>query len=462
MAKLDDTEDLDALIDRAVDTFFVEEPGPDERAELEESPGMQAPTLEPEPVSPADSADPSFDEAVDTLFMSSFEDEPPPQDDFAAPTASPNSYQQASPTPEDFSVPGPSQSSNYQTPEPPQDFGTSTFISSGDADTDRAIDLAVDTLFVEEPETPAPETTQLEVSPAEPLLPPESPASPPPDEEMHGKASTGSEPVFPEEFQPEEQRGPDYDEAMAHEIQRHMHTLYKEASQEPSPAQPERKRAATKPIRKKTPPARRDERVEPFPLRQLQEAILTLEWEISRRSVTVLANELKKVRAKFKDNVTVDFAALSMRVVLDYVVKRMSRAHPESIRFLLDVTDYLGKSLESSSADPLLAFHDILTRYEKYKSAVRKAERIPDRKPAILDELRIKDPEGFAQMVRVQALTMKRAGESLADRLGSTPDPENLIRSFRFLVNRSVNRILESTREAPTKNLKKRKIRKKK
>ena len=136
-----------------------------------------------------------------------------------------------------------------------------------------------------------------------------------------------------------------------------------------------------------------------------------------------------------------------MRVVLDYVVKRMSRAHPESIRFLLDVTDYLGKSLDSSSEDPLVAFHDILTRYESYKSAVRKAEGIPDRKPAILNELTIKAPEEFSQMVRAQALTIKRAGESLAERLETTSDPATLIRSFRFLINRSVSRILESTKE---------------
>ncbi len=47
--------------------------------------------------------------------------------------------------------------SSFSTPS-----STST-VTSGDEDTDRAIDLAVDTLFVEEPETPAPETAQIKV-----------------------------------------------------------------------------------------------------------------------------------------------------------------------------------------------------------------------------------------------------------------------------------------------------------
>ncbi len=48
--------------------------------------------------------------------------------------------------------------------EPP---APTTAITSGDDDTDRAIDLAVDTLFVEELEAPPPETTQLEVGETE-------------------------------------------------------------------------------------------------------------------------------------------------------------------------------------------------------------------------------------------------------------------------------------------------------
>lgn len=226
---------------------------------------------------------------------------------------------------------------------------------------------------------------------------------------------------------------------MAREVRRHMHTLYKEASHEHVREAAPAKSAAVQPKAAKPP------RAESFHLRNLQEAILTLEWEISQRSVTALAGEIRKVRAQFRDNVTVDFAVLSMRVVLDYVVKRMSRAHPESIRFLLDITDYLGKSLTSSMEDPLEAFHHILTRYEKYKTAVRKAEGIPDSKPQIVDELSIKEPDAFARTVTMQAVTLKRAGQSLVEKLGVSRDPENLIRSFRFLVNRALNRILEST-----------------
>ncbi len=446
MAKLDENEDLDALIDRAVDTFFVEEPGPDERAGWESSEETAPPEPAPEVASPSGEAEPSFAEAVDSLFMNSFEEEPSPEEDFSTQQAPPSSFRKTPSLEVDFSTPSSGRSTRQQASEQLPDFSTSTVITSGDPDTDLAIDLAVDTLFVEEPDTPAPETTQLDVMPTEPFEPPERltqrGAADSKAEQMLRSAAGKAhvvEPQVPGQAIPE---GPDYDEAMAQEIQRHMHTLYKEASHEQST--PAKRPTTSKPVPRGAPPSKA---VDAFPLRQLQEAILTLEWEISRRSVTVLANELRKVRIRFQDNVTVDFAALSMRVVLDYVVKRMSRAHPESIRFLLDVTDYLGKSIESSSRDPLSAFHDILSRYEKYKSAVRRAEGIPDRKPPILKELSIKDPEAFAQMVRIQALALKRAGESLADRMHTTPDPENLIRSFRFLVNRAVNRILESTRE---------------
>ena len=40
-------------------------------------------------------------------------------------------------------------------------------VTSGDIETDRAIDLAVDTLFVEEPDVPTPETAEVEVAEAE-------------------------------------------------------------------------------------------------------------------------------------------------------------------------------------------------------------------------------------------------------------------------------------------------------
>jgi hypothetical protein len=155
--------------------------------------------------------------------------------------------------------------------------------------------------------------------------------------------------------------------------------------------------------------------------------------------------ELQNVRDQFSDNVTVDFAALSMRIVVDYLIKRTSRAHPESVRFLLEVTDFLDRNLATSGKDPLQAFHLILSRYEKYKSTVRKAEGLPDRKPPILNDLEIDNPEVFSEAVQSQAATIIRAGNSLAGRINSTQDPANLIRSFRFLVNRSVNRILDST-----------------
>lgn len=183
------------------------------------------------------------------------------------------------------------------------------------------------------------------------------------------------------------------------------------------------------------------------PLRKLQEAILTLEWEISKRSIAVLSNELKKVRIKFQDDMTVDFAVVAMKLVLEYLAQRMSRAHPESIRFLLEVTDLLDRSTGSASRDPLGVFHRILTRYETFKSVVRKAEGLPDRRPPLLSDLEIDDPQAFAKLVEAQALTLIKAGRSLARVMDKTRDPKNLIRSFRFLVNRSINRILESTRK---------------
>ncbi|MFH0823671.1 MAG: hypothetical protein V2B18_13055, partial [Pseudomonadota bacterium] len=60
-------------------------------------------------------------------------------------------------------------------------------------------------------------------------------------------------------------------------------------------------------------------------------------------------------------------------------------------------------------------------------------------------QLAVRDAEAFSIMVEAQAKTIIKAGYSLAKKLGSVEDPENLIRSFRFLVNRSVNRILDNT-----------------
>jgi hypothetical protein len=419
MAKPGETDDLDELIDRAVDTFFVEAPTEDEMF----GSSQEEPKTTPEPVpsgqAPAPSTQgPTLEEAVDSLFMSSFEEPPAP----------------------------------------------TTAITSGDDDTDRAIDLAVDTLFVEELEAPPPETTQLEVGETEV----------PDDEDFrrhvaeHARKKKQAAPVAekPPAVESTPARGSSYDDAMALEIQRHMHTVLQEgAPPAPKPA-PEPPPARLKP--KPRPPARVQPVApapEPQPLpaaatqmRKLQEAILTLEWEISRRSITVLATEIHKLRTRFQDNVTIDFAALSMRVVLEYVVKRMSRAHPESIRFLLEVSDYMDRSLRESEEDPLTAFHHILNRYERYKSIVRKAEGLPDDEPAILHQLGIKDPAAFHRIVDQQTKTIARAGQSLAKQLNKIKDPENLIRSFRFLVNRAASRILENThKEKVKKVIKKRK-----
>lgn len=418
MAKPHEIDDLDELIDRAVDTFFVEGPGPDElafQAELDApptpAPKPEEPKGPPAPAAPATPAGPSLDDVVDTLFMGSFEESP------AGPAAA--------------------------------------RMSSGDSDTDRAIDLAVDTLFIEEPDTAAPETAQIEVEEIisaegeeageDYLVVEEEPA----EAYEAGGATTVEAPVQEEV---DTGQAATYDDAMALEVQRHMHTLFEEVAVPETTPPPVTAPVteAPRPRRKAAPPAG-----EPYPLRKLQEAILTLEWEISKRSVTVLNSELHRVRQKFPDNATVDFAVMSMRLVLDYVVKRMSRAHPESIRFLLDVTDFLDRSLATSMEDPLRSFHHILMRYETYKSVVRRAEGLADRKPQILKELGIKDPQAFARTVEAQTTTLLRAGKSLAKRLNTTKDPENLIRSFRFLVNRSVNRILESTQKAQVKKIRK-------
>ncbi len=459
MAKPEEIDDLDALIDKAVDTFFVEAPSADELDFFAEG-GSPAPA-EPAPVPPRSGpppprSGPSLDEAMDSLFSTSFQE-----------TLS----------------------------EQPQ-----TVVTSGDDDTDRAIDLAVDTLFVEEPDAAPPETMELEVTAVEVPLDAglfeegEFSREAPPKEPPPKEPPVRRPPVAPKE---PEARPADYDDVMAQEIERHMRTVYQEPAKPAAPVRPARapeppvsKRPVAPPARPpaprpvaprppappiardQAPPARRAsapsarpaapplrpvtverqaEAVAPRgpapPLRKLQEAILTLEWEISKRSIAVLSNELKRVRIKFQDDMTVDFAVVAMKLVLEYLAQRMSRAHPESIRFLLEVTDLLERSFGVTHRDPLGVFHRILTRYETFKSVVRKAEGLADRKPPLLSDLEIRDPQAFAKLVEAQALTLIKAGRSLARVMDKSRDPKNLIRSFRFLVNRSVNRILESTRK---------------
>ncbi len=455
MAKVVD-EDLDALIDQAVDTFFVEAPTEEEAfggvspggARLDEKPKAASPKNAP----PPGYGGPSLDEAVDSLFVSSFD----------------------------------------ETPERP----STSVITSGDDETDREIDLAVETLFVEEPDSPPPETAQLEVGETE--LPDDEDFLRNVEAHAQRKQSTASRAVPAKPDRSESQTAePSYDDIMAQEIQRHMQSILNDTLPEPAPAPNPIERPAPKPVPKPAPKPAQRPALKPAPkpaatsqvtrtikqqpaktahvshppviapephavrasspVRKLQEAILTLEWEISRRSVTVLAGEIEKMRLNYQDDVTVDFAALSMRIVLEYVVKRMSRAHPESIRFLLEVSDYLDTRLAESDEDPLESFHFILMRYEQYKSIVRKAEGLPDNSAAILNQLQIKDPAAFYKMVDQQARTISRAGRSLASRMNRAEDPENLIRSFRFLVNRSVNRILENTHKGKVKKVVKKK-----
>ncbi len=408
MRKRDETDDLDQLIDVAVDTFFVEAPTTGEYPIPVDTAGPAlSPSAPAASASDASSSPPSFDEAVDTLFMTAFK-------------------------------------------------GTPASVTSGDQETDWAIDLAVDTLFVEQPEAPPPETAQVEVRVADSVNEAEQfveynevpvPAPAPPRKDLSAKKGSAvpapssrvaSEPAI------------SYDDVVAQEISRHMHTLYDETAQTDQTLGQGSASASQAAALPRTSPARA---ADSFPLRKLQETILTLEWEISKRSVSALAGELQKVRSRFQDNVTVDFAALAMKVVLEYIVKRMSRAHPESVRFLMEVTDYLDRKLSSSEDDPLVAFHQILTRYEKYKSAVRKAEGLVDRTPPILRQLEIRDADSFSRLVERQATTIAKAGRSLARRLGRAGNPEDVIRSFRFLVSRSVNRILENTLKEDARKL---------
>jgi len=401
MARREELDDLDELIDKAVDTFFVESPTPMERS-------AAAGLCEEPDVSPEDSsesnqlaASPSFEEVIDSLFV---ENRPRPA---------------------------------------LRDLRPPTEASSGDPETDRAIDLAVDTLFIEEPETPPPETAQLQMPDASeeeelfgPYLDNEASAR----KRMEALATELA--LVPKADPSSKSTGNlSYDQAMAAAIARHMNTLYREP--QASPATMEAVSAPTDAVA--APPRQQLSAQDALALRKLQEAILTLEWEVSRRSVTALANELLKVRSRFQDNIAVDFAATSMRIVLEYVAKRMSRAHPESVRFLLEVTDLLERIQIAGDEDPLRPFHHIVQRYESYKSVVRKAEGLPDQRPAIIGQLEIKDPRGFAELVEEHATTLSKAAYSLARRLEVSRDPENLIRSFRFLVTRSMNRVLEKT-----------------
>jgi len=358
MAKSDDMEDLDKLIDKAVDTFFVE-------VSEEDEPVLQ------------------LDGSVAEQTMTS-------------PKSSPQSRGKEGPIDG-----GRADSLTFESFDEDGAYGRKA--TSGDLETDRAIDLAVDTLFVEEPDAPTPaETAEVEVVAAE----------------SEGVVSAVlDEDIIVEEIQDklDTQHGMSFRTA---------------ARRHEAAVAPKQRGAAAR---------------QGMPLQRLQEAILTLEWEISPRSVTVLSKELAKLRLKFQDNVTVDFAALAMRLVLDYVTKRMSRSHPESIRFLLVVTGFLHRNAGSEEMDPLAAFHQILTRYESFKTLVRKAEGLPERRTVSKHDLAIDDPEAFSKIVEAQALNLLRAGQSLAKKLDGTKDSRNLIRSFRFLVTRSVNRIFEST-----------------
>jgi hypothetical protein len=416
------TEDLDELIDRAVDTFFVEESELHPEA-LEGAQGHSASTRE-EAHGREDKTTKgvSLDSALDDMFSMPIDDEPPPPDMGLGGSSTPTSL-----------------------------------ISSGDPDTDRAIDFAVETLFVEVPDTTSgsPETTEIEVSDVVEAIDAPSP------EQMDAAGTIDLDiaddvqievdgswaEAEPTQVQGEAATTVSYHDVMESEIERHFDSLYSEPS---PPAQP------TVSVRASAAAPARTATVQVQALRKLQEAILTLEWEISKRSVTTVMKELKSIRGQFQDDVTVDFAALSMRLVVDYLIKRTHHAHPESIRFLLDVTDFLDRSVSTTNLDPLQAFHRILARYEKYKSTVRRAEGLADRRPAILDDLEINDADEFAQMVKAHSQTIAKAGFSLAKRITNSPDAANLIRSFRFLVNRSVNRILDATcKEKPAKLAKK-------
>ena len=301
---------------------------------------------------------------------------------------------------------------------------------------------------MEEPDAPPPETTAVEVKP-ERIAP--KPPSPGRFKESAGPAGRNFRAPFLRDTlmwklsppSTTEAETISYDDVIAEEVGRHLDTALDDSQQaavvRPKPGTKKQKAA----IKAADVPA----------LRKLQEAILTLEWEISQRSIEVLSDEIQRLRSKFHEDVTVEFACISMRLVLDYVSKRASRAHPDSIRFLLAVSGLIHRTLTSYNEDPLEAFHQILTRYESFKSVVRKAEGLADRSSPVLHALEIKDPDAFSRLVETQALTLLKAGKSLAQRLKTSGDAENLIRSFRFLVTRSINRILSNTHNETRKTV---------
>ncbi len=417
------TEDLDVLIDQAVDTFFVEESELNPAVLKGDDSGSNPASREAAGKVGKTSQGVSLDSALDEMFSTPLEEDPPPHHSPAGGAATPTSL-----------------------------------ISSGDPETDRAIDFAVETLFVEIADIApgSPETTEIEVSDVVAAL--DDSAAEPMDEgaptidlditdDIQIEAEGSWAEAAPLGASGSAETTVAYDSIMEREIERHFESVYTE---------PERAAQLAVHVQAKAAPPAPTITVKVQALRKLQEAILTLEWEISNRSVTAVMKELKIIRNQFQDDVTVDFAALSMRLVVDYLIKRTHQTHPESIRFLLDVTDFLDRTVTKTNPDPLQAFHQILTRYEKYKSIVRKGEGLPDRKPAILGELEIKDPAQFAQIVKTHCQVIAKAGFSLQKRLDNSADAANLIRSFRFLVNRSINRVLDATcKEKPAKQAKK-------
>ena len=125
------TEDLDVLIDQAVDTFCVEESELDPAVLKGDDSGSNPASKEAAGKAGKTSQGVSLDSALDEMFSTPLEEDPPPHHSPAGGAATPTSL-----------------------------------ISSGDPETDRAIDFAVETLFVEIADIApgSPETTEIEVS----------------------------------------------------------------------------------------------------------------------------------------------------------------------------------------------------------------------------------------------------------------------------------------------------------
>ncbi len=281
MAKSDDMEDLNRLIDIAVDTLFVEVSEEDEQVLGDDSLGPGLSASHSGSSSPADRKTHSSPETVSgsSLFESFHDSELSGQD------------------------------------------RTTT---SGDLETDRAIDLAVDTLFVEEREAATHETAEVESLEFEVELEELADGEEPSDfveeaevevemEELFGgeepsdrydsKASVG---ITADAGKGRFLEAAPSENALAGDIHRGNLTR-QEKSLRGAPL----KREAAVPRQRPVGGAQ-----QVSALVKLQEAILTLEWEISPRSVTVLSKELAKLRARFRDDVTMDFGALAMRLVL--------------------------------------------------------------------------------------------------------------------------------------------------